>query len=740
MPLSQAVHTLIGRIRLVAAIILAALVGLLLAFPALRSLSHPGYLGTLAIRPLLVFAFAYLLLSALLSLAGPLIIARLAVIGSSAGALGILAVALWRSRRCLDLLAVLLILLAAFGLGSALLSAFRQAQGLSRLERLSLAGGLGFGILSHLTLLLSQCGMLYWPLALAILAGIIVARRRSILRLCSELYYLGRSFFLNDCLTDLCFFSVACTFLVLCTIQALAPPVQYDDLNYHLLIPYHHARAHKFVPLPDVVQSYFYQGTEMLAALGFLLAGEATATLLNVAAGLLTAFGLAGLCRRLLSRQAGWLAAVFWISTPLVAWLMATGYSESGLALFCFLSFLAILSYLRDCTRGAAILAGALGAFAMSSKLNGAVFGAVALSVAVLWLLCRRRLRESLRLASWWAVGFVLLGWPWPLLRFLQTGNPVFPFLNAVFKAPGWDLRNVPFDLSAFGMGKGAAAFLSLPWNLTVHGERFVEAIHPNVIGPAPLLAVIFGLAAAGSLGLEGSCAVVIVLVFAVAWFLSAQFTRYLMPVLPLVVFISVQGFTRTMEAASPKLRLPLALCLCLLLIPPSLVIWMASYYNIPERLPTRVVFGAESRAEYLRRALPVSAAYDSIREACFSSSQRVFGIGNQFGYLCPSLVPWTSTRSAFIWAKQSDTDYREAMRQLGVTYVLVDESVGTLRGIPMVASGFLERAGVVVYSSPPFRVIKLDAVPLRPPPTRYQPVDKVAGSAPIKHLGHRMF
>lgn len=681
---------------------------LLFVSPALRGMSHPGYLGALEVRGLLECAFAGFLFAALVSLVPSTTVARVVVAAALSLTLTLAIVAAWRSARIRDVLAALFVVATATSIGSLVLRLLRQGSELSALERFSLATAVGLGVLSHFTLFLSVSGILYAPVAVTIMGAVVVGGARIALRQCQPFGSFSKPLLLSPLRYELLFPVAVLVVLLTCFIQGLAPPVQYDDLNYHLLIPLRHTQAHRYVLLPDVVQSYYYQGTEMLSTLGFLLGGESSAILLNLAAGALTGAGLAGLCGRLFSRRAGWLAVVFWMGTPFALWLTTNAYVEMDLALFCLFSFVLTLSFLRGRHSPSAFLAGLLGAFAMSTRITGTVFAVLVVLAAMAGLLYARQVRDCLRLGAWWVAGFLLVGWPWPLLRLLQTGNPVYPFLHGAFTAQGVNWYIVPFNPSGWGMGRGLSAFLKAPWNLSVHGERFAEAIHPSVIGPALLLAIVLAWFAARSVPCETRYALAVSGLFFCFWFLTGQFSRFLMPTMPLIVFVCAAGFARAIVGFRATTQAAISLGMSFLVLSSFLVIWLASYYNIPGRVPVRVVFGNESRTQYLHRALPVSAAFDSIRQVCGSQQERVFGVANQFGYLCPSLIPWTSPRAGFMWTKGPDQYYREELRRLGVTHVLVDGSAGGARGAPMVDSGFLGRAGDEVYSAPPFKVIRL--------------------------------
>jgi len=123
---------------------------------------------------------------------------------------------------------------------------------------------------------------------------------------------------------------------------ALAPEVFYDSLVYHLADPVSWVKAHKVVALPYNFFSNFPFTFEMLFAIGVLWGHDAVARLLHVSISL-SAAGLIGwiaayLCgdatepRRRVA--AGWIAALLYLTTPLIgsmAWM--TGI-DAGLVLY----------------------------------------------------------------------------------------------------------------------------------------------------------------------------------------------------------------------------------------------------------------------------------------------------------------------------------------------------------------------------------------------------------------------
>jgi hypothetical protein len=144
-------------------------------------------------------------------------------------------------------------------------------------------------------------------------------------------------------------------------------------------------------------------------------------------------------------------------------------------------------------------------------------------------------------------LGCVALLAPWLVRNAVFTGNPVSPFLQSWFYAPGAEYfaplaieQTIAFGRSV-GMGRGLGAFLALPWNLTIESipGRYSDSFGFQ-ISPLHIVALLAGVVV---VGLRRRVDLAFLLVFAGAfatiWFLSSQEARYL---LPLAGILAVAG------------------------------------------------------------------------------------------------------------------------------------------------------------------------------------------------------
>jgi hypothetical protein len=257
-------------------------------------------------------------------------------------------------------------------------------------------------------------------------------------------------------------------------VVALMPEVGHDALAMHLFIPGHMATRHEW-GFDATIYSWAVMPMmgDWLYSLGYVLAGETTARLINV--GFI--FAICWLVRELVlwaggdSSGAKW-AVLLLLSTPLTYTESSSLFIESVWAAFVVGSFLAIFRLDQNAsgTAGklllaALLLSGALAAKAVTLTILPVFAFVLALRVQA-WK--KRELFPVICIAT---VLVVLVGGIPYLTALHFTGNPVFPFFNEIFESPLYPNHN--FDASAT-FGKGVT--WDVLYQITFHTGRFLES------------------------------------------------------------------------------------------------------------------------------------------------------------------------------------------------------------------------------------------------------------------------
>jgi hypothetical protein len=245
------------------------------------------------------------------------------------------------------------------------------------------------------------------------------------------------------------------------------PTMQADDVVYHLRLPWQLMQAHRYPLDPALhVWSLAPWAGDVLQAVAQLLAGGEARGALNALWIALTA---AGLWRFVIalhgSARAAWFAVALYASLPLTAALAGGMQTETPTAALLVWLAWTILDAGAQSSRRlwlAALLLGGL----LALKLAAALLALLLLP----WALWRHRRLPSLRAAAlvWvivMAIGGASYAYAWQVAH-----NPFLPLFNAWFQSPYFDPVN--FDDVRWHAGFDAA----LPWNLTFHTDRYLEA------------------------------------------------------------------------------------------------------------------------------------------------------------------------------------------------------------------------------------------------------------------------
>lgn len=380
----------------------------------------------------------------------------------------------------LNIALALFILLLGTALGQRLL---RGLSFTSPGEGLVFAAGMGLGILSLSTLGLGFLGLLYQWLFYALslgLALLLLPQILSLLKRVTQLRLPSRPpLFIGLYLV----ITLSLSFLL-----ALAPPISFDALLYHLVGPKLYIQEHRIWAV-DNFALYFPSLMEMLFTWGMLLKGDIVAKLIHYLYGLLTGVAIFLLAKRYLSSKVGWWSLALVWSMPMVWVVMGWAYVDLGLVLYELLALFALLNWLGSKDGKWLLLSGALSGFAMGVKYTAFV-APLSLALIILYQGVRERQRASSLLRSLFLFAFLalLVASPWYLRNLYLVRNPFYPFLLG---GKGWDhFLSRWYEQPGTGLGL-SWQIIALPLTVTLgtQDETFYDGrTGPLILALLPLL------------------------------------------------------------------------------------------------------------------------------------------------------------------------------------------------------------------------------------------------------------
>lgn len=379
--------------------------------------------------------------------------------------------------------------------------------------------------------------------------------------------------------------------------QTILPERYHDALAMHLLIPTQvSANGIWHYDFKQFVWAVMPMGVDWLYTVAYLLGDEVSAKLTNLGVFLLVVL----LLQSRMHKEVGphsYLLTAWFASVPLAFIESATLFVENGLMLFLFAAFL-LVADLRQALTGRRLLALAvLAGAALQTKLH-AVFGLAPIGVLVVWRMWRQNwLAGEQGWVTLAAFAFLVIGLQPYVVAYYKTGNPVFPFFNAIFESPYFD-QSQNFEDARY-VGKLSWSFL---YDITVQSQKFFEG-NPGVVGLGfgLLIPVLIGQTVLRRNELA-RFSMAVWAVYSIGILLSTQYIRYLYPAFPFIVLTGLVMFERPQESS----YLPRSLTLVLLGVVASNLYLIPSAGWILPRFPIPEIFDKQARDEAARRDVPL--------------------------------------------------------------------------------------------------------------------------------------
>jgi len=319
----------------------------------------------------------------------------------------------------------------------------------------------------------------------------------------------------------------------------LKPEASADGLSMHLAVPANIAANHVMTFEPSrYLWAVMPMGADFTYTIAYVLGGEMASRLLNFTMLLVLLTLLYSTVRRWVSRSIAWLLVALFATTPLVQFVTGSLFVENLLAAMVFGAMVAIWSFSETGQHRFLNTAAVLGGTAIAIKVGAVAFVAPAMICAgiEIW----RRRRES---GARWVIALALLGAtaaPPYAIAWKETGNPVFPFLNAKYRSP---LLDPKADIQDKRFRKPLT--WDMPYGLTFRSNSYYEGQDGSigfqyvVLAPLALLVLLAGMR-------RRAVAAAFVALSATLVILSSEpNARYLYPALPLlcVPFAALLGW-----------------------------------------------------------------------------------------------------------------------------------------------------------------------------------------------------
>jgi hypothetical protein len=440
------------------------------------------------------------------------------------------------------------------------------------------------------------------------------------------------------------FLQAALALVVLCiAVLACTPPISRDALIHHLQVPKLYLQHGGMYELPELFFSYYPMNLQVLYLWALWLGNDILPKYIHAAFAFATALLLYSHLRKRLSTTYAWLGVVFFLSIPIIIKLSITVYVDLGLIFFSTAALLLLFRWLETQRLRHLLLAGGCCGLAIGTKYNGLlVLFILTFMVPMLFIRSREQGQRlavpALKATMFFCFATLLAASPLLIRNTVWTGNPLYPLYNSVFNRfnPNTIKTNTieteaeqqvtPVDpdqkkakksspvKGVFARryvlyGENIWQLLLLPVRIFFEGQDGDPRYFDGRLNPflllLPLLA--FVRRAEPQVRREQiALAAFSLLYFLFAFNTSVLRIRYLVPMVPCLVILSMYGLNNVEKLAEKytnrkvsKFVWPLTVCLLLL--------WNANYIRQQFQVvdPLSYITGRLSRDEYLSRQLP---------------------------------------------------------------------------------------------------------------------------------------
>lgn len=455
---------------------------------------------------------------------------------------------------------------------------------------------------------------------------------------------------------------------------ATIPPVFYDELAYHLVIPERTLATGTLPTYPWVYFTLMPHVSDLWLAWGMAFGGSLGARAMHWGVWIASSLAAWAIIDYFVPPKRDRWSLPFLLmalASSSTWWFLGTlSFAETGLT-FSVLSSIVVLGVFPPATL-AWIPFGLLLGMTGSMKLSGLGWAAALLAAATVL-----RWPWRLLLGATSILGLTMS--PWWIRASLVTGDPIYPLAYKTFGAVLWNDQSQALlngDLPAAAQDLGLWGTLQLPIDLVLHPERHGSASDVGILAVLSvslvlLLPLISRWSADGSSRqLCARAATTFILLSGCVWLATSTTTRFFAPAF---VFSTV-----VLAALSLHARRTVMACLGILLIPcAGWGTWQFLNTHHQVFSSATVALGQEGREAYLRRELPYYDAARYVATTVPTTARLLFiGEARPYYFFRDALAPYPfNIHPLTQWVIESPTteDLASRLATEGITHVVLN-------------------------------------------------------------------
>jgi hypothetical protein len=422
------------------------------------------------------------------------------------------------------------------------------------------------------------------------------------------------------------------TVIISIIVLSLVPPTSRDELTHHLAVPKLYLEHRGIYEIPFMEYSYYPMNLDLLYMIPLYFGNDIVPKFIHFCFALLTAWLIFFYLKRRTNSLYALYGAVLFLSIPVVIKLSTAAYIDLGEIFFTFAGLVLVIEWVNSYFRlKYLILAALMCGLALGTKYNGLITLTI-LTFFIPFLYSRYyndRKSGSGRPIFFACIFFIvslLVFSPWMIRNYYWKGNPVYPLYEQIFNKAEEIRDNGTDEDNATTQNLGFFTYRSLiyketglqiamlPLRIFYQGKDNDPQYFDGRLNPFLLLLPFFAFYRSRNDPETLKREKKILLAFLVLFFFFALFStvlrmRYIAPIIPPLIVLSIFGLINLFGIVRqiPMLFLRKT-CIALLIIIPCGTLalntgYLISLFRAVDPVP--VITGSVTRDEYIEKYIP---------------------------------------------------------------------------------------------------------------------------------------
>ncbi len=490
---------------------------------------------------------------------------------------------------------------------------------------------------------------------------------------------------------------------------SLVPPVSKDALVHHLAVPKLYLKHGGIYEIPSMIFSYFPMNLDLLYMIPLYFGNEITPKFIHFGFALLTAWLIFHYLRRRINTTYALLGVVFFLSIPIIVKLSITVYVDLGLIFFSTASLLLMLRWLESGFRlKYLVISATFCGLALGTKYNGLItFFLLTFFVPFIYSRYSHGKKPGFFKSTSQGLIFLFIALlvfsPWMIRNYYWKNNPIYPLYNKWFNPPEDIPRKVIHQDTikkdaVKENGTGLFTYRSVTYNETwwqiallpvrifFQGEDGNFKYFDGRLNPFLFFLPIFAFCRIreGPQSIRNENKIILafsILFFAFAFFSNVVRIRYISPIIPPLVILSVFGLKNIIETIQKfRIRIVRQIGTVIILLILTYFISLNGYYIASQFRyvdPFSYLNGTLSRDEYIsiyRFEYPVM---EYINENLPSDALLLFIFLGKRGYHChreyiPDTVDHVNKVLEIVKNSNRPHEVGLCFKKMGITHLII--------------------------------------------------------------------